>query len=112
MFGSITALHYEAWRWSDQQNNWCHDVVYCIPYEEHQKNCLPAISELTLSVSVRLYLWVERKIFFDIFVNYEGRRFGGPYQYVGKTYQISRQEFTLYIYTTDLKDKLVEHLVT
>ena len=111
-FGSITDLNYEAWRWCDRQNNRYHDGVYCIPHEEHQKNCLPAISELTLSDPIRIYLWPERRISFDGFVNYEGRRFGVPYRYAGKTCRVSRQEFTLYIYTPDLKHKLVEHNVT
>ena len=111
-FGSITDLNYEAWRWCDRQNNRYHDGVYCIPHEEHQKNCLPAISELTLSDPIRIYLWPERRISFDGFVNYEGRRFGVPYRYAGKTCRVSRQEFTLYIYTPDLKRKLVEHNVT
>ena len=111
-FGSITDLNYEAWRWCDRQNNRYHDGVYCIPHEEHQKNCLPSISELTLSDPIRIYLWPERRISFDGFVNYEGRRFGVPYRYAGKTCRVSRQEFTLYIYTPDLKHKLVEHNVT
>ena len=111
-FGSITDLNYEVWRWCDRQNNRYHDGVYCIPHEEHQKNCLPAISELTLSDPIRIYLWPERRISFDGFVNYEGRRFGVPYRYAGKTCRVSRQEFTLYIYTPDLKHKLVEHNVT
>ena len=111
-FGSITDLNYEAWRWCDRQNNRYHDGVYCIPHEEHQKNCLPTISELTLSDPIRIYLWPERRISFDGFVNYEGRRFGVPYRYAGKTCRVSRQEFTLYIYTPDLKHKLVEHNVT
>ena len=111
-FGSITDLNYEAWRWCDRQNNRYHDGVYCIPHEEHQKNCLPAIKKLTLSDPVRIYLWPERRISFDGFVNYEGRRFGVPYRYAGKTCRVCRQEFTLYIYTPDLKHKLVEHNVT
>lgn len=112
VFGSITDLNYDVWRWCDRQNNRYHDGVYCVPHEEHQKNCLPAIKELTLSDSVRIYLWPERKISFDGFVNYEGRRFGVPYRYVGKTCRVCRQEYTLYIYTPDLKHKLVEHNVT
>ena len=112
VFGSITDLNYDVWRWCDRQNNRYHDGVYCVPHEEHQKKCLPAIKDLTLSDPVRIYLWPERKISFDGFVNYEGRRFGVPYRYVGKTCRVCRQEYTLYIYTPDLKHKLVEHNVT
>lgn len=112
VFGSITDLNYDVWRWCDRQNNRYHDGVYCVPHEEHQKKCLPAIKDLTLSDPVRIYLWPERKISFDGFVNYEGRRFGVPYRYVGKTCRVCRQEYILYIYTPDLKHKLVEHNVT
>jgi hypothetical protein len=59
-----------------------------------------------------LYLWPLRIISFDGFINYEGRRFGVPYRYTGKTCRVSRQEFTLYIRTPDLKRKLAEHNVT
>ena len=111
-FGSITDLNYEARRWCDRQNTRYHDGVYCIPHEEHQKKCIAAISELELSDPVRMYLWPERRISFDGFVNYEGRRFGVPYRYSGKTCRVSRQDFTLYVYTPDLKHKLVEHNVT
>ena len=90
----------------------CEDGVFCIPHEEHQKNCLPAISEFTLSDLIWNYLWPERRISFDGFMNYESRSFGVPYRYVGKTCCVSRQDFTIYIYTPDLKQKLVEHNVT
>ena len=113
IFGSITDLNYEAWRWCDRQNSIYHDGVFCIPHEEHQEKCLlSGASPLVIDEAVRLYLWPERRLSFDGFVNYEGRRFGVPYSYTGKTCRVSRQEYTLYIYTPDLKQKLVEHNVT
>ena len=113
IFGSITDLNYEAWRWCDRQNSIYHDGVFCIPHEEHQEKCLlSGASPLVIDEAVRLYLWPERRLSFDGFVNYEGRRFGVPYSYTGKTCRLSRQEYTLYIYTPDLKQKLVEHNVT
>ena len=112
-FGSITDLNYEAWRWCDRQNSLYHDGVYCIPHEEHQRHCLlSGAAPLDLDEASRLYLWPERRISFDGFINYEGRRFGVPYSYTGKTCRVSRQDFTLYIYTPDLKRKLAEHNVT
>lgn len=112
-FGSITDLNYEAWRWCDRQNSLYHDGVYCIPHEEHQERCLlSGAVPLDMDSAVRLYLWPERRISFDGFINYEGRRFGVPYSYTGKACRVSRQEFTLYIYTPDLKRKLAEHNVT
>lgn len=59
-----------------------------------------------------MYLYPQRRISFDGFVNFEGRRFGVPYKYAGKTCRVSRQEFTLYIYSDDLRQKLAEHDVT
>jgi hypothetical protein len=61
---------------------------------------------------VRRYLCPARKITFDGFVNYEGRRFGVPYQYVGKLARISRLGRTLYIYSEDLRHLLTTHEVT
>lgn len=111
-FGSITDLNYEALRWCDRQNNRYHDGVFCIPHQEHQLHCLETATRLVNDESIRVYLWPLRKISFDGFVNFEGRRFGVPYRYAGKTCRISRQEYTLYIYTPDLKHKLAEHNVT
>ena len=111
-FGTLTDLNYEVVRWCDRQNAVYHDGVFCIPHEEHEKRCRNTASTLEITDNICLYLCPERKISFDGFVNYEGRRFGVPYSYTGKTCRVSRQEFTLYIYTPDLKRKLVEHNVT
>ena len=111
-FGSITDLNYEALHWCNRQNGHYHDGVCCIPHEKHLDKCLVATKELELTEAVKLYLWPERKISFDGFINYEGRRFGVPYWYPGKFCRVSRQEFTLYIYSSDLKRKLTEHNVT
>lgn len=54
----------------------------------------------------------ERKISFDGFVNYEGRRFGVPYSYPGATARIMRSGDTLYIYSADLSSLLTTHDVT
>ena len=112
VFGSITDLNYEAIRWCDRQDSRYHDGVYCIPMEEHSSHCLKNAALFTMTDSVKLYLWPERRISFDGFVNYEGRRFGVPFWFKGKTCRVSRQEYTLYIYSPDLSKKLTEHNVT
>lgn len=61
---------------------------------------------------VRLYLCPERRISFDGFINYEGRRFGVPYSYPGTTARVERSGNTLYIYSADLKLLLCTHDVT
>ena len=53
--------------------------------------------------AVRFYLCPERKISFDGFVNYEGRRFGVPYSYPGATARVERSGDLLRIYSADLK---------
>lgn len=111
-FGSITDLNYEAIRWCDKQNSRYHDGVFCIPHEKHQTKCLKNTCPLIVNDRVRLYLYPQRRISFDGFVSFEGRRFGVPYKYAGKTCRVSRQEFTLYIYSDDLRQKLTEHDVT
>lgn len=111
-FGNITDLNYEAIRWCDRQDNRFHTGVCCIPHEEHESSCRKVAPDLVLSENINLYLWPERKISFDGFINYEGRRFGVPYWYSGKTCRVSRQDFTLFIYSADLRQKLAEHDVT
>lgn len=111
-FSNITDLNYEAVRWCDTQNARYHGGVSCIPHAEHLNKCFNAAAELEMTDAVRMYLWPERKLSFDGFINFEGRRFGVPYWFTGKTCRVSRQEFTLYIYSPDLKRKLVEHNVT
>ena len=111
-FGTITDLNYEVIKWCDRQNARYHDGVFCIPHEEHAKYCQKVAMPLEITDTIRLYLWPERRISFDGFINFEGRRFGVPYSYSGRTCRVSRQEFTLYIYTPDLKRKLTEHNVT
>lgn len=112
VFGSITDLNYEAIRWCDRQDSRYRDGVYCIPMEEHASHCLKNARLFAMTDSVKLYLWPERRISFDGFVNYEGRRFGVPFWFKGKTCRVSRQEYTLYIYSPDLSKKLTEHNVT
>ena len=53
-----------------------------------------------------------RKITFDGFVNYEGRRFGVPYSYSGAMARVCRSGDTLYIYSVDLRTLLATHDVT
>lgn len=56
------------------------------------------------------YLCPERRISFDGFVNYEGRRFGVPFHYKGTTARIMRKDDM--IYSADLKQLLTTHDVT
>ena len=62
--------------------------------------------------AVRFYLCPERKISFDGFVNYEGRRFGVPYSYPSAIARVERSGDLLRIYSADLKVLLATHAVT
>ena len=112
VFGTITDLNYEAWKWCDNQNNRYHKAVDCIPHERHSVSCIKNASILMDTFDVRKYLCPIRCISFDGFVTYEGRRFGIPYSYVQHTCRVQREDFTLYIYDLELRKILITHDVT
>ena len=112
VFSNITDLNWQALDWCNHQNNLYHRATDSVPQQVHMKNCVVRLHELPKTDAIRFYLCPERKISFDGFVNYEGRRFGVPYSYSGKTARISRSGDTLYIYSADLRLLLVTHNVT
>lgn len=112
VFGNITDLNYEALRWCNAQNGKYHKAVDCIPAEKHQSECMMTAKILTIDHDVMMYLCPVRKISFDGFVNYEGRRFGVPYFYTEKQCRVRRDAFNLYIYDMDLTKELTRHNVT
>lgn len=61
------------------------------------------------SPELAYYLCPERIISFDGFVSYEGRRFGVPYWYSGKTCRVKRDGYVLEIYADDMSRLLVTH---
>ena len=67
---------------------------------------------LEMNPALLFYLCPERKISFDGFVNYEGRRFGVPFSYHGSTDRVMRKDDMIYIYSADLKHQLTTHDVT
>lgn len=112
VFGTITDLNYEAWRWCDKQNNRYHKAVDCIPHKRHTISCMKNASVIKDTFDVRKYLCPVRCISFDGFVTYEGRRFGVPYSYVHHTCRVQREDFTLYVYDLELRKVLITHDVT
>ena len=111
-FSNITDLNYEVLRWCNNQDGVWHDCVDCIPSREHAKHCMTVARSIQMTDAIREYLFVERKISFDGFVSFEGRRFGVPYRYTQKVCRVARQDFTLYIYSDDMRQLLVKHNVT
>lgn len=112
VFREITDLNYEALRWCQSQNAVYHRAVDCIPDEKHHALCMKTAARLEETLELSFYLCPERKISFDGFVNYEGRRFGVPYWYTEKTCRIRRDGYVLYIYDTNMTRVLTTHDVT
>lgn len=112
MFGNITDLNIEAIRWCNRQDSVYHRSVDCVPAKEHAAHCMKAASSLVMTDKVQRYLCPERKISFDGFVTFEGRRFGVPYSYSSSVCRVQRRDYYLYIYSDDLKHLLVKHNVT
>ena len=111
-FWTVTDLNYEALRWCNDQNGKYHKAVNCIPAENHARKCFPRASSLQKTLDIAFYLCPERKVSFDGFVNYEGRRFGVPYWYTRHTCRIRREMDTIYILSDDLSQQLTSHDVT
>lgn len=112
VFSNITDLNYEALKWCNEQNGRYHRSVDCVPQAMHSTECIQKARTLMMTKEVMKYLCPLRRISFDGFVNYEGRRFGVPYQYTKRLCRIRRDAFTIYIYDDELTQVLVRHNVT
>lgn len=111
-FTDLTDLNNQAARWCAQKNSSYHKVSDCVPAQKHAEKCIKNAAPLPESSELYRYLAPERTISFDGFVSYEGRRFGVPIRYSGKTCRVMREGRVLYIYDTDMKEKLVRYDVT
>ena len=112
VFSNVTDLNWQALEWCNRQNGIYHRAVDGVPQQLHLSLCGERLKELPKTDAVKFYLCPVRKISFDGFVNYEGRRFGVPYSYTGATARVSRSGDTLYIYSFDLHVLLATHDVT
>ena len=111
VFWNVTDLNYAALDWCNEQNAAYHRGIG-VPMDIHSERCLKVVSILDDSYELLFYLCPERQISFDGFVSYEGRRFGVPYTYHGKTARVLRDGDTLYIYSSDMAYLLTTHNVT
>ena len=82
-FRDLTRLNAEALAWCARQGGRYRRAVDCVPADEHAAACLPRESALEVTDEVSMYLCPRRRVSFDGFVAYEGRRFGVPYWYGG-----------------------------
>lgn len=111
-FYNVTDLNMEALKWCNRQNNAFQPAIGDIPFKLHNASCALVAYVLDETTAVMPYLFPERKISFDGFVNYEGRRFGVPYSYQSRKARIGRNGYYLYIYSADMKELLVTYDVT
>ena len=111
-FINVTDLNEQALDWCNRQNLRYQKAVNLIPNDEHAAKCGQVAVELKKREDLFVYLCPERRISFDGFVNYEGRRFGVPYTYTQKTVHVYRHGHELLIYSEDMKNRLVTHEVT
>ena len=109
-FTDITELNEGALAWCDRQGSRYRRAVDCVPHDVHRLECAPACAALPGDAEV--YLCPARTISFDGFVCYEGRRFGVPYWYPGKTCRVSRDGDFIHVYADDLSRELAVHPVT
>lgn len=112
VFYDITDLNRAVQDWCNEQNSAFQKATDGVPQDVHFNSCINGISPLKDAPELMMYLCPERRISFDGFVNYEGRRFGIPFSYTGATARILRDNDMIYIYSGDLKQLLTTHDVT
>lgn len=112
VFGNITDLNRAALEWCSRQNSSYHNATAGVPQELHESWCAEHLRIFEMNPSLLFYLCPERRISFDGFVNYEGRRFGVPFSYRLSTARVMRKDDMIYIYSSDLKQLLTTHDVT
>ena len=111
-FSDISQLNADALSWCVAQAGRYRRALGIVPSEEHSSQCLRACRALEMDDSVAAYLCPRRRVSFDGFVCYEGRRFGVPYWYPGKFCRVSRDGSVLHVYSDDLSRELAAHPVT
>lgn len=111
-FYNVTQLNAEALSWCAAQSGRYRRALACVPSEEHGGKCLPAARRVEPDDEVAKYLCPLRRISFDGFVSYEGRRSGVPCWYPGRDCRVNRDGETLHIYSEDLTRELAVHPVT
>lgn len=111
-FLDITDLNQSALDWCNRQNAVYHRATDCVPQQMHETDCSKSAASFLETQDIFRYLCPLRKISFDGFVNYEGRRFGVPFRYTGSLVRVRREDTQLYIYSADARSLLVTHTVT
>lgn len=111
-FTDLTDLNEQAALWCARQNGRHRRALAHVPADVHAAECAPNTHGVEHADGAELYLCPLRRITFDGFVSYEGRRFGVPYWYERRECRVSREGRWLHIYSDDLARELVAHEVT
>ena len=111
-FTDLTRLNEDAMLWCARQAARYRQAADCVPADEHASACMAHAHGIPDPAAAELYLCPRRKISFDGFVSFEGRRFGVPYWYDGQVCRVSREGRCLHVYSEDLSRELVAHEVT
>ena len=111
-FWNVSDLNEAALNWCNDTDQWYKKEIDDIPNFLHNQKCSKIAKILEVKEELLFYLCPERRISFDGFVNYEGRRFGVPFRFKGKVVRACRDSNSLRIYTPDLKELLTTHEVT
>ena len=111
-FVNVTDLNEQALQWCIEKNSIYRKEIENCSVSTHQDNCLKDCQLLKTDPAVLVYLFPERRISFDGFVTYEGRRFGVPYSYGQSIVRVNRTGRQLSIYSDDMTKCLVVHDVT
>lgn len=110
-FWNVTDLNESALQWCETQNGKFHREIDGVPESLHCHSCGRETFTLKKDPLVLEYLCPLRRLSFDGFVSYEGRRFGVPASFRGATARVQRKGHELLIYSPEM-DLLVTHEVT
>jgi len=111
-FVNVSDLNEQALQWCNDKNSLYSKEIEGFSVVTHQDNCYKACQPLLKDPVILLYLFPERRISFDGFVTYEGRRFGVPYSYGQSVVRVNRTARILSIYSDDMSKCLVTYNVS
>ena len=111
-FYDLTRLNEDALTWCARQAGRYRRAIGCVPADEHASTRMAHARGVLDPAAAELFLCPRRKVTFDGFVSFEGRRFGVPYWYEGQECRVGREGRCLHIYSVDLARELVCHEVT
>lgn len=86
-FYNISDMNSQVGVWCEQKNQKENTSKGFIPAREHAKEVL---KPFVLTAEAKEYLYPLRKISIDGFVSIDGRQFGVPYSFSGRTVRVSR----------------------